>query len=186
MAESSSGQRRVYFVRLVVVVLVAGSTGAALSRPADRSFARKGRGRSVAYVENKDYQAECSPCHLAFMPGFLPARSWQKIMGGLADHFGEDASLDEELTADIRKFLVKNAADAKSSTRRSKKIAKLIDPDETPIRITETAFWTRRHGSVRAWVWKRPSIQTKAKCSACHRDAEKGIYDEYDVEIPEN
>lgn len=186
MVSHSAIKRIQSLTRWTILIVVTGSTAYALSKPAKRSFTRKGKGRSINYVENKTYLAECAPCHLGFLPGFLPARSWRQLMNGLADHFGEDASLDDEPRQEILKFLIRNAADHKSASRRSKKIAKLIEPDQAPLRITETAFWQRRHGSVRAWVWKRPSVQSKAKCSACHRDAEKGIFDEYDVDIPED
>lgn len=142
------------------------------------------RGRSIPFVENKTYQTECTSCHLGFLPGFLPARSWTKMMDELEDHFGENAALDDGPRQEILKFLVANAADKKKSTRRSQKIAQLIPKDESPQRITELTWWTRRHGSVREWVWKRKGVESKAKCNACHRDAEKGVFDEHDVRVP--
>jgi hypothetical protein len=36
---------------------------------------------------------ECGECHMAYQPGLLPAASWNRIMDGLADHFGENASV---------------------------------------------------------------------------------------------
>jgi hypothetical protein len=142
--------------------------------------------KSVRYVANETYKEECGSCHLAFLPGFLPARSWKKLMAGLEDHFGENASLDEDVTKTLTAFLVKHAADTKESTRRSKKIARQIPKGEAPLRITETAFWARKHFSVKDWVWKREKVATKAKCEACHRDADKGLYSEYDVDVPKS
>ena len=49
------------------------------------------RTRDVAAVENPLYQEECGSCHMAYPPGLLPGRSWEKLMTGLADHFGENA-----------------------------------------------------------------------------------------------
>jgi len=40
------------------------------------------------------YIDECAACHMAYPTGFLPERSWQKMMGSLDDHFGENAELD--------------------------------------------------------------------------------------------
>ena len=40
------------------------------------------------------YVQECGSCHAAYPPGMLPARSWQRVMGGLDRHYGSDASLD--------------------------------------------------------------------------------------------
>ena len=72
----------------------------------------------VAPVTNKQYQAECSACHMAYPPGLLPARSWQKLMGGLSNHFGDDASLAEQTRQALTEYLVLNAAD-KSDYRRA-------------------------------------------------------------------
>ena len=49
----------------------------------------------VAPVKDAVVIKECGACHMVFQPSFLPARSWQKMMEGLKDHFGENAELDE-------------------------------------------------------------------------------------------
>ena len=46
------------------------------------------------------YQQECESCHLAYPTRMLPASSWHRIMGGLDQHYGSDASLDAP-TAEI-------------------------------------------------------------------------------------
>ena len=33
---------------------------------------------------------ECGSCHLAFAPSMLPASAWKRMMGDLANHFGDD------------------------------------------------------------------------------------------------
>src|SRR5512139_4151804 len=63
-------------------------------------------------LTHKAWQQECASCHIAYAPSFLPKASWRKIMGGLDQHFGENASLDPATQADILKFLEANAADA--------------------------------------------------------------------------
>ena len=55
------------------------------------------------------YRQECAACHLAYPPGMLPARSWNRIMGGLDRHYGTDASLDAATVAQIGKWLEGNA-----------------------------------------------------------------------------
>jgi hypothetical protein len=150
----------------------------------DEAVQRRQAGKSIAFVANKTYQTECMSCHVGYLPGFLPGRSWKKLMGDLENHFGENASLDDPAKSDLLKYLLVNAADSASSTPRSKKIARMIGDADQPIRITETPFWKKRHSSVKAYVWKRPDVGSKAKCDSCHRDAPKGIYDEHDVHIP--
>ena len=50
---------------------------------------------------NNVWNTECGACHVAYPPRLLPASSWRAIMGGLAAHFGTDASLDPGAAAEI-------------------------------------------------------------------------------------
>jgi nitrate/TMAO reductase-like tetraheme cytochrome c subunit len=59
-----------------------------ISMAASPAFAE---GDRMPPVTDATAKQECGTCHMAFQPGFLPARSWNRIMDGLADHFGEDA-----------------------------------------------------------------------------------------------
>ncbi len=120
--------------------------------------------------------AECSACHMAFSPAFLPARSWSAVMAGLNDHFGENAALAPEQTRQIAAYLEANAAD----TRRSSKIMRKLDPAATPLRITETPYWLRKHrpGEVSPAKFLDPKVGSKANCVACHRGAEQGWFDD--------
>ena len=111
------------------------------------------------------FLAECGACHIAFPPGFLPKRSWQAIIDGLAKHFDEDASLDEATTKAIRDYLLANAADSRDP--RSPVVGG-IRPDDAPLRITETPFWKRIHHEVNPAVFDRPDIKSAANCLACH------------------
>ena len=63
-------------------------------------------------VRDKVVIKECGACHMAFQPQMLPKRSWEKIMTGLSDHFGEDASSDVKTKEKITSYLLKNAADS--------------------------------------------------------------------------
>lgn len=105
-------------------------------------------------------------------------------MAGLDNHFGQNASLDPEPSAEILAYLKDFAADSARSSRQSKRLASMTPEDETPVRITDTHFWRRKHGAIKAFVWKRPSIETRSKCEACHQDASKGIFDERTAKIP--
>ena len=44
----------------------------------------------------KAYVQECASCHVAYPPGMLPAASWARLMSGLGQHFGTDASFDPQ------------------------------------------------------------------------------------------
>src|SRR5690606_13621284 len=52
---------------------------------------------------------ECGSCHLAFAPSMLPARSWERMMATLGEHFGDDATVEPAVAARIAKYLVDNA-----------------------------------------------------------------------------
>jgi mono/diheme cytochrome c family protein len=119
---------------------------------------------------------ECSACHMVYPPGLLPQRSWQALMGDLANHFGGDASLDEATRADIEAFLVAQAADA--GGRRPRFLASL-KPDEVPLRISDLQWFKSEHGPrARAYAKAHQEIKTIANCAGCHRGAERGIFED--------
>jgi len=118
---------------------------------------------------------ECSTCHLAFPPQMLPARSWQKIMASLADHFGEDASVAEEVRVAIANYLVSQAADA-PTTEGGGRFLRRLDPATTPLRITDMPFWQRAHDEISAAKFESPQVKSRANCVACHKTADKGEF----------
>lgn len=128
----------------------------------------------VTDVQVKD---ECGSCHLAFPPSMLPARSWQRMMGDLKNHFGDDASLDPDVAARITEYLVANAAD-KAGQRRGEKLIRGVDASSAPLRISELPKWVREHRKVPDWEWRHKDVRTRANCVACHADAERGYYDD--------
>lgn len=144
------------------------------------------RMKEVKAVDNKSYQEECSACHLAYPPGLLPAKSWQKLLDeqALADHFGEDASLDEDSLREIRTYALENAAD-KSYYKRSRKIAVATENGEAPLRITEVRYIKRKHHEIPAKMIKgNKDVKSLSYCDACHTEAKKGIFDSDTVRIP--
>jgi nitrate/TMAO reductase-like tetraheme cytochrome c subunit len=130
----------------------------------------------VPPVANDLVRKECGECHMAFQPAFLPARSWNRMMNELADHFGEDASLPADKVAAIRAYLTANAADA-APGKLTRKYLRRIGPDETPQRITDNPEFAREHRFPER-VWKNPKVVTKSNCPACHTRAERGDYDD--------
>lgn len=133
----------------------------------------EGGNGSLLTATNATFQTECSACHMAYPPGMLPAESWKAMMGSLDKHFDSDASLDAATVAEILPFLEQNAA-------QSPKVAS----DKPVLRITETAWFTRKHDEISAATWKRPSIKSASNCMACHTSADKGNFDEDNVRIP--
>lgn len=134
-------------------------------------------------LTHKNWQQECASCHLAYSPALLPRASWQRVMGGLEQHFGENASLDPATQADILRFLEANAADSGRS-RIGDKVMQRMNTKTAPLRITETRWFVKQHDEVPRATWARASVGAAANCAACHRQAEKGIFDEDTVRIP--
>lgn len=150
----------------------------------DESHSRRGKGADVAPVSDARYAKECGSCHFAYPPGLLPARSWQKLMGNLADHFGENAELPQEDVVAITDYLVKNAAD-RSNYRRSVKISGSLSPAQTPVRITQVPYIASKHDEIPArLIAGNPKVKSLSQCTACHAKAEAGSFSEREINIP--
>ena len=127
-------------------------------------------------IQDQLVTEECGACHMAFQPQMLPRKSWRKIMGGLSDHFGEDASLDPKTADRIKKYHMDNAAD---SGWMSGKFMRGLSKSSAPLRITETPYWVREHNhEVPPRAWSNPKVKSKAYCLACHKRANQGDYDD--------
>ncbi len=137
----------------------------------------------VAPVKDSLYREECGSCHFAYQAGLLPARSWKKMMGNLENHFDENAELDKETQAKITTYLLKNAADD-ANYKRSIRIMNSLRKSDTPLRITQTPYFIRKHDEIPSRMVKgNPKVGSFSKCAACHTSAEKGLYDD-NVRIP--
>jgi cytochrome c553 len=172
-----------YLLRGISVLATVGTVSLlAFSLPANEA---RGDGGDdlMPRLANKNWQQECSSCHLAYPPSLLPRASWRRTMGGLAQHFGENASLDPATQADILRFLEANAADSGSSAMGNR-VMQRMDAKATPLRITETAWFVRKHDEVPRTAWTRKAVGSAANCAACHRQAEQGVFDDDTVRIP--
>lgn len=144
------------------------------------------RQKEVHPVDNKQYKDECGSCHFAYPPGLLPTKSWAKLLDAkaLAEHFGENAELDADVLAPIYDYVMANAAD-KSYYKRARKIANSTDGIEAPLRITEVRYIKRKHHEIPAKMIKdNPDVKSLSFCDACHTQANKGVFDEDTVKIP--
>ena len=132
---------------------------------------------SLKLVTNPLYQEECAACHLAYPPQLLDAHSWLHLMNGLDKHFGSDASLDQQRRTAIVNYLGQNAGGGK--------VGRTVDAKGQPLtRISETAYFQRKHRKIDAAIFTRPAIKSAANCAACHPGAAKGDFEEDRVQIP--
>jgi hypothetical protein len=131
----------------------------------------------------KQYTEECGACHFAYPAGLLPARSWEKLLSNLNDHFGENAELGADVARSLNAYLTKNAAD-KVRNRLSQRIARSV-AHTTPLRITETSFFKREHREVpQRLVKDNPKVQSFSRCPVCHTRAARGSFSENEIDIP--
>ena len=139
--------------------------------------AQAGGGNYYTPVNDAVVKAECGSCHLAFSPAMLPASSWKRMMGELPNHFGEDASVDAATAATIEAYLTANAADTGGRTF-SRKLLRGVSAASAPQRITELPKWISEHREVSPREWTSKDVRSKSNCVACHRDAERGFYED--------
>lgn len=142
----------------------------------------------VAFVgaklpDNLQWREECGSCHLAFHPNLLPARSWRKLMAEQNQHFGSDLALDAPTRQNLLAFMESSSAE-RSKTEAAFKINRSLKNGATPLRITETPYWVKKHKEITKTVWQFPQIKSTANCAACHQDAELGTFEDAAMRIP--
>lgn len=138
----------------------------------------------VKPVTNETYKNECSACHFAYQPGLLPSKSWEKIMNNLENHFNTDATLDNADFKIIKDYLNENSAEKAMEYKRSRKIVNSIANGDIPESISKTPYMIRKHNEIRPSLIKQDDVKGLFNCIACHTTADKGIYGERDINIP--
>lgn len=142
------------------------------------------RSAGIEPVANVTYQNECASCHMAYLPGLLPARSWKRLMGGLDEHFGDYAQLDAKALAEITQFLLDHSADD-SPYRRSRRIMRSLPPIAAPERIMDIPFMQREHREIPSpMIADNADVGSLSNCVACHPRAENGYFAEREISIP--
>jgi hypothetical protein len=121
---------------------------------------------AATHSPQEAFQQECGACHWAYLPGFLPARSWRAITSDLSHHFGQNASLDAATTRQIADYLVGHAADAPGSNHT---FLRGMSAGDTPLRVTNTPIWRAIHEEINPLAFTQPKVKTKANCMGCHR-----------------
>jgi hypothetical protein len=128
-------------------------------------------GNKANATPHAKWEAECGTCHIAYPARFLTAETWQRLMGSLDKHFGDNAALDPELNAEILEYLKSNAG---TGGRRS----------AASMRISETAWFKHAHEEVSARAWTDPAVKSPANCNICHINASRGDWSEHGVRMP--
>ncbi|MBT4088638.1 MAG: cytochrome C [Deltaproteobacteria bacterium] len=153
---------------------------------ADDDKRKSRRNEGVQPVLNELYREECGQCHFAYSPGLLPEKSWQKLLSlaSLKDHFGEELEFTESDRNRISTYLINNSAE-KSNYKRSRKIMKQISRSEVPLRITSTRYIKNKHRKIpQKLIADNDKVGSLSNCNSCHKEADKGIFDDDTVSIP--
>ncbi len=136
--------------------------------------ARADGGRTMPANAPAAYMQECASCHLAYAPGLLPAASWQRLMKGLDQHYGSDASIDAAALQQINSWLQAHAGTYER-----------VREEPPQDRITRSAWFERKHRKIDASVWRLASVKSAGNCAACHTGAARGSFDDEQLKFPE-
>lgn len=134
----------------------------------------------------KLYLAECGGCHTAYAPGMLPPRSWRRLLDGLEDHFGEDATLEEPKRLALIKELETLAGAGGKSEVRLQRLRAAIPASDVPLRLSTNPYLVALHDELLEAVWQRKGVGSRANCGGCHPHANTGHYTEREVKVPAN
>lgn len=138
----------------------------------------------VAPVNNQLYIKECGSCHFPYQPGLLPSNAWNKMMTNLENHFNSDASLNEANLQTLTKYLNDNSAEKNMQYKRSSRIVSSLAKNQIPDSISTTPYMIKKHEDIRKDLITQNEVKGLFNCIACHKTADKGIYGERDINIP--
>ena len=143
--------------------------------------------------ESFTYYSECGACHKPYPPFMLPASSWERIRGGLSNHFGEEISpsmkkgenrisINDQTV--IFNYLMKHSAD--TSTREiSVKVMNSLNGARGRKSITKIQYWKDVHSAISHDTFKSSKVKDKSNCFACHKNFDKGMLEDIDILIPQ-
>ncbi len=128
-------------------------------------------GGKLSVPGNPKWKEECGSCHIAYPPQLLSRENWQRMMGRLDKHFGANAMLDAGDNKQILAYLQRYAGSGDRHGAAS-------------LRISDTPWFTREHSEVSSNTWPNPAVKSRANCTACHVNAERGDWSERGIRMP--
>jgi nitrate/TMAO reductase-like tetraheme cytochrome c subunit len=137
------------------------------------SYSALADGNMMPFKVPDTVKNECASCHMVYPPAFLPKASWVRMMGSLDKHYGTDASIDPKDLKEVSQWLVQHAGTYKRVSE--------APPND---RITESAWFIKKHRKISQTTWKHAQVKSKSNCMACHTTADKGQYDDDFVKVP--
>ncbi|WP_303905371.1 cytochrome C [Thiohalomonas denitrificans] len=138
----------------------------------------------VVPAASSSYRKACGVCHFAYPAGLLPPQSWERILTGLDDHFGESVELSRSELDSARRYLLNNAA-GRGPHQLPYQLLRSLGDDVEPLRITGIPYFIEKHDGIPgAAVRDNPQVRSWSHCDACHTRADEGRFSEDEVQIP--
>lgn len=141
--------------------------------------------KRVYAEENHAFDIKCGKCHKHYPPFMLPQASWEKLMDGLSNHFGEEIlehNISKPDQKSIRAYLVSNSAESSTHKLAFKTLESL--GEMRPISITKSPYWREAHRHIDDSFFKHPEVKDKSNCFVCHQNFEYGIFDNALIRLP--
>ncbi len=132
-------------------------------------------------AENATYRAECGACHWSFHPSLLPRSSWEQLLAKLDEHFGEDASLPADKKNEIARYLAAYSGESWDTEAANR--FRLVSASD-PMQITKTSYWVAKHRQIDPKLFQSAAVKSSSNCTACHKDADTGRFDDQRIEVP--
>jgi Dihaem cytochrome c len=169
------------------IILVAALLGALPAAATQELFYKESADSRNGFLAARDetYIKECGACHFAYSPGMLPARSWEKHLSRLDQHYGENVNINPDALVRLRAYLTSNAAD-RSPYEGSKYLMERIEPNMTPQRVTFVPHLATHHRVILEVlkINTKVKVRTLTNCDACHQKAIDGSYGHDELMIP--
>lgn len=94
---------------------------------------------------------ECGACHFPYARDWLPGYSWKQILEHLDDHFGENATLKDDVRKRIENYMIGDR------------------DTEIPTRVTKADWWVAAHGGPSIYSYALKQGFSVSQCEKCHR-----------------
>jgi hypothetical protein len=134
----------------------------------------------VAPVQDPIVKKECGACHNGLSRRIVAGAVVVCDDSVPCQSFRRQRRIGHATTRQIAEYLTANAADA---VKDGRKITRDLDPKTVPARITDLPTWKRKYEKrdrVSAATLARNGAKFKGDCKACHKEAERGIFEDDD------
>lgn len=150
------------------------------------SFLTQSRFERIYFKEeNVAFFEKCGKCHKHYPPFMLPKDSWQGLMEGLENHFGEkitENNITKVEQESIKNYLLSHSAEYSTQKLAVKTLHSL--GQMRPLSITKSSYWRESHEDIKQEVFKNEKVKDQSNCFACHKNFEYGIFESHLIDIP--